>query len=149
MRRGVRLGVDVGDVRIGVAMCDPDGLIATPLETVSAGREAIPRLVELAVEKNVIEVVIGLPRSLSGGEGPAAAKVRAFATELAERLVPVPVRLVDERMSTMAAQGQLRESGRPGRKQRAVIDQVAATVILQSALDIERAQGIAAGERVP
>ncbi|HSI27069.1 MAG TPA: Holliday junction resolvase RuvX, partial [Aeromicrobium sp.] len=81
-------------------------------------------------------------------EGPAAAKVRTFAISLAAHVAPVPVRLVDERMSTMAAEGQLRASGRSGRKKRAVIDQVAATVILQSALDIERAQGIAAGEGV-
>lgn len=148
MRQGRRLGVDVGDVRIGVATCDPGGMIATPLETVAAGDTAIDRLVELASLNEVIEVIVGLPRSLSGREGPAAAKVRTFATSLAARLAPVPVRLVDERMSTMAAEGQLRASGRPGRKKRAVIDQVAATVILQSALDIERAQGIAAGEGV-
>ena len=148
MRQGRRLGVDVGDVRIGVATCDPGGLIATPLETVAAGESAIDRLVELAGLNDVIEVIVGLPRSLSGREGPAAAKVRTFARALAGRLAPVPVRLVDERMSTMAAEGQLRASGRPGRKKRAVIDQVAATVILQSALDIERAQGIAAGEGV-
>lgn len=148
MRQGRRLGVDVGDVRIGVATCDPGGLIATPLETVAAGDTAIDRLVELARSNEVIEVIVGLPRSLSGREGPAAAKVRTFATSLAARVAPVPVRLVDERMSTMAAEGQLRASGRPGRKKRAVIDQVAATVILQSALDIERAQGIAAGEGV-
>jgi putative Holliday junction resolvase len=148
MRQGRRLGVDVGDVRIGVATCDPGGMIATPLETVAAGDTAIDRLVGLARVNEVIEVIVGLPRSLSGREGPAAAKVRTFATSLAARLAPVPVRLVDERMSTMAAEGQLRASGRPGRKKRAVIDQVAATVILQSALDIERAQGIAAGEGV-
>jgi putative Holliday junction resolvase len=149
MRRGRRLGVDVGDVRIGVATCDPDGLIATPLETVAAGPASVDRLAALATEHEVIELIIGLPISLSGTEGPAAAKVRAFATELAARVAPVPIRLIDERMSTMAAQGQLRASGRPGKKQRAVIDQVAATVILQSALDIERTQGTAAGERVP
>lgn len=148
MRHGRRLGVDVGDVRIGVATCDPDGLLATPVETVAAGERAIERLVELAAEHEVIEVVVGLPRSLSGREGPAAAKVREFAKALARGVSPVPVRLVDERLSTMAAQGQLRASGRPGRKKRAVIDQVAATVILQSALERERLQGSAAGEGV-
>lgn len=148
MRHGRRLGVDVGDVRIGVATCDPDGLLATPVETVAAGDRAIERLVELAAEHEVIEVVVGLPRSLSGREGPAAAKVREFAKALARGVSPVPVRLVDERLSTMAAEGQLRASGRPGRKKRAVIDQVAATVILQSALERERLQGSAAGEGV-
>lgn len=148
MRHGRRLGVDVGDVRIGVATCDPGGMIATPVDTIAAGEGAFARLAELAAEYQVIEIVVGLPTSLSGQDGPASRKVRAFATELSRRVAPVPVRLVDERMSTMAAEGQLRASGRPGRKQRSVIDQVAATIILQSALDSERAQGRAAGEGV-
>ena len=80
---GRRLGVDVGDVRVGVATCDPEGLIATPVETVPAGPGCIPRVVALAEEYAVIEVVVGFPLSLSGREGPAATKVRAFATELA------------------------------------------------------------------
>ena len=149
MRRGRRLGVDVGDVRVGVATCDPDGLLATPVETVPAGPTCMGRLVELAREYDVIEVVVGLPLSLSGRNGPAAAKVRSFAGELAAVVAPVAVCLVDERMSTMAADVQLRESSRSGKKKRAVIDQVAATVILQAALDAERIRGEAVGERVP
>lgn len=149
MRRGRRLGVDVGDVRVGVATCDPDGLIATPVETVAAGPGCIARLAELASEYDVIEVVVGLPLSLSGRNGPAAAKVRAFAAELVVAVSPVAVCLVDERMSTMTADVQLRESSRSGKKKRAVIDQVAATVILQAALDAERIRGEAVGERVP
>ena len=86
MRRGVRLGVDVGDVRIGVAASDPSGLIATPVETVARGQGDLARLRALAEEHEALEVVVGLPRSLSGREGPAAAKVRAFATELADVL---------------------------------------------------------------
>ena len=154
MRVGRRLGVDVGDVRVGVATCDPDGLIATPVETVPQGSEAIRRLVALAHEYEVIEVVVGLPVSLSGREGPAADKVRAFAAELAAAVVPVSVRLVDERMSTMTADSQLRASGmaghnkQSGKKRRAVIDQAAATVILQAALDAERARNVPPGERV-
>jgi putative Holliday junction resolvase len=149
MRGGRRLGVDVGDVRVGVATCDPHGLIATPVETVPAGPTCIPRLVELAREHDVIELVVGLPLSLSGREGPAATKIRAFASELAAAASPVSVRLVDERMSTIAADVQLRDSSRTGKSKRAVIDQVAATVILQSALDAERTRGEAPGERVP
>lgn len=149
MRRGSRLGVDVGDVRVGVASCDPDGLIATPVETVAAGPDCIGRLVELADEYDVIELVVGLPLSLSGRDGPAATKVRAFAAELAKAVGPRAVRLVDERMSTMTADVQLRESSRTGKKKRAVIDQVAATVILQAALDAERIRGEAPGEGVP
>jgi putative Holliday junction resolvase len=154
MRAGRRLGVDVGDVRVGVATCDPDGLIATPVETVTAGRECIPRIAELAASYEVIEVVVGLPVSLSGREGPAAAKVRALAAELASAVDPVPVRLVDERMSTMTADSHLRNSGmagtnkQSGKKRRAVIDQAAATVILQTALDAERTRNQPPGERV-
>ena len=154
MRTGRRLGVDVGDVRVGVATCDPDGLIATPVETVAAGPECISRIAELADSYGVLEVVVGLPVSLSGREGPAAAKVRAFAAELATALAPVSVRLVDERMSTMTADSHLRAGGmagtnkQSGKKRRAVIDQAAATVILQSALDAERTRNEPPGERV-
>jgi len=86
VRRGVRLGVDVGDVRIGVAASDPSGLIATPVETVARGAGDLSRLRALAEEHDAFEVVVGLPRSLSGREGPAAAKVRLFATALADLL---------------------------------------------------------------
>lgn len=152
MRRGRRLGIDLGDVRIGVATCDPDGLIATPVETIQQGAGAMTRLVALAEEYEVIEMVVGLPLSLSGREGPAAAKVRAFASELASAVAPVAVRLVDERMSTMTADSHLRASGmagtnkQSGKKRRAVIDQAAATVILQSALDAERTRNEPPGE---
>lgn len=146
MRQGRRVGVDVGDVRIGVAVSDPDGMLATPLETVAAGRGAVDRLAAIVAEHEALECVVGLPLSLSGREGPAAVKVRAFATELQDAIAPVPVRLVDERMSTMTADGQLRESGRSGAGKRAIIDQAAATVILQAALDAERTRGTAPGE---
>lgn len=146
MRRGRRLGIDVGDVRIGVAVCDPDGMLATPVETVAAGPDAIGRLAELAREYDVIECVVGMPVGLSGREGPAALKVRAFCTDLLEAVDPVPIRLFDERMSTMTAESLLRERGRSGSSRRKVIDQAAATVILQTALDSERTRGSAPGE---
>jgi putative Holliday junction resolvase len=150
VRRGVRLGVDVGDVRIGVASCDPSGMIATPVETVARGAGDLTRLRELTIEHEAVEVVVGLPRSLSGGEGPAAAKVRAFAATLADALAAdgVPVRLCDERLSTVSAEAVLREQGRKGKKRRAVVDQAAAVVILQNALDTERGTGRPAGELV-
>lgn len=150
MRRGRRLAVDVGDVRIGVAASDPDGLLATPVETVP-GRDvpgALRRLGRLAVEYEALEVVVGLPRSLSGGEGPAAAKVRAFAKRLARGVAPVPVRLVDERMSTVTAARGMRASGVGARKGRSRIDQAAAVVILQSALEVERGSGRPPGQCV-
>ena len=140
--------MDVGDVRIGVARSDPSGLIATPLETVPRGRGDLARLHALAAEDDAVEVVVGLPRSLSGGEGPAAAKVRLFARRLADAVAPVPVRLCDERLSTVSAEAVLRERGKKGQKRRAVVDQAAAVVILQNALDTERGTGAAPGELV-
>jgi len=148
VRRGVRIGVDVGDVRIGVARSDPSGMIATPLETVARGRGDLARLRAIVREEEAVEVVVGLPRSLSGGEGPSAARVREFAGGLAGTLSPVPVRLFDERLSTVSAEAVLRERGKKGQKRRAVVDQAAAVVILQNALETERGTGAAPGELV-
>jgi putative Holliday junction resolvase len=144
----VRLGVDVGDVRIGVARSDPSGLIATPVETLKRGAGDLSRLRTIAQDEGVFEVVVGLPRSLSGGEGPAAASVRRFTVRLAGALAPLPVRLYDERLSTVSAEAVLRERGKKGQKRRAVVDQAAAVVILQNALDTERGTGAAPGELV-
>jgi len=96
----------------------------------------------------VLEVVVGLPRSLSGGEGPAAAGARSYATALAALISPTPVRLIDERLTTIDAHRQLRDSGLPGRAQRAVVDQAAAVLILQAALDAEKSSGLPPGELV-
>lgn len=150
MRRGRRLAIDVGEARIGVASCDPDGVLATPVETVP-GRDAQAaqrRLAELVAEYEPIEVVVGLPRSLSGREGRAAARARAFARETARRVAPVPVRLVDERLSTVTATHGMRAAGVKAKKGRAVVDQAAAVVILQSALEAERGSGRPPGEHV-
>jgi putative Holliday junction resolvase len=148
MRHGVRLGVDPGDARIGVARSDRTGFLATPLETVRRGKGDLARLARLVVEEEAVEVVVGLPRSLSGGEGPAAAKVREFAARLAERIGPVTVRLQDERLTTVSAEAMLRDRGKKGAERRAVVDQAAAVFILQHALDSERATGRPAGEIV-
>ncbi len=156
MRSGARLGVDVGEVRVGVATCDPSGLLATPVETVPrdlTGGGDIDRVVELIGELSVIEVVVGLPRSLDGTEGPAAQRVRQWAHELRSAIhdAPIgntPVRLVDERLSTVDAHRGLRASGVAGRDHRQVVDQAAAVLILQTALDTERATGGPPGERV-
>ena len=146
MRSGVRLGIDVGDVRIGVARSDPSGLVATPVETVARGEGDLARIRQIADEEGAVEVVVGLPRSLSGSEGPAAVKVRRFAGEIAVALRPTPVRLYDERLSTVSAEIALR--GRKPKTRRAVVDQAAATLILQNALDNERATGRPPGESV-
>lgn len=143
MRAGVRLGVDVGSVRVGVARSDPDGVLATPVETVARRPDGgdLQRIGQLAQECDAFEVVVGLPVGMSGTEGPAAAAARKYAVAVAELIRPVSVRLVDERLTTVTAQQSLRKAGVAGRRHRAVIDQVAAVVILQSALDAERASG--------
>ena len=146
---GVRLGIDPGDVRIGVASSDPSGILATPVETVARGDGDLNRVAVLADELGAVRIYVGLPRSMSGGEGPSAGKVRSFARELSTRVQPVPVRLCDERLSTVTAEGQLRSQGRKGKRRRAVVDQAAAVVILQGALERERQTGTLAGEPVP
>jgi putative Holliday junction resolvase len=148
MRFGVRLGIDPGDARIGVARSDPSGFLATPVETVPRGPGDLERIAAILLEEEATEVVVGLPRSLSGREGPAAVKVREFAALLARRVAPVPVRLCDERLTTVTAENLLRDRGRKGSKRRAVVDQAAAVVILQHALDTERGSGVAPGEVV-
>jgi putative holliday junction resolvase len=148
MRHGVRLGIDPGDARIGVARSDPTGFLATPLETVRRGKGDLARLARLVGEEEAVEVVVGLPRSLSGGEGPAAVKTREFASRLAERIAPVVVRLQDERLTTVSAEAMLRDRGKKGAERRAVVDQAAAVLILQHALDTERATGRPPGELV-
>ena len=148
MRWGVRLGLDPGEARIGVARSDPSGFLATPIETVRRGEGDLDRIVALVAETEPVEIVVGLPRSLSGGEGPAAQRVRQFARLLARRVAPVTVRLCDERLTTVSAEAMLREQGRKGQRRRAVVDQVAAVLILQHALDTERSSGHAPGEIV-
>ncbi len=148
LRPGVRLGIDPGDARIGVARSDPTGFLATPVETVRRGRGDLSRIARLAREDEAVEIVVGLPRSLSGSEGPAAVKAREFARALAARVAPVPVRLQDERLTTVAAEAMLRDRGKKGASRRAVVDQAAAVLILQHALDTERETGRPPGEIV-
>jgi putative Holliday junction resolvase len=147
LRAGVRLALDWGDARIGVAACDPDGVLAYPLTTVRAGGSEIAELAALVAERRPIEVLVGLPRSLRGTDGPAARKVRERAALLAAA-VPVPVRLVDERLTTVDAAERLRAAGKRAREQRGSIDAAAATLILEQALALERARGEPAGELV-
>jgi putative Holliday junction resolvase len=149
VRPGVRLGIDVGSVRIGVAACDPAGYLATPLETVARdvrGGADLRRIAALAAAHGAVELVVGLPLSLTGARGGAAALATEFAAVLAREVAPIEVRLVDERMSTVTAHGQLQAAGRSSRARRAVVDQAAAVVILQTALDAERSSGRPPGE---
>ncbi len=139
--RGRRIAIDVGSVRIGVASSDPDGILATPVETVPRSRErglAAPdlrRLAAIVEEYEAVEVVVGLPRTLKGRQGTSADAAIAFAERLARVVDPVPVRLADERLTTVSASRALRESGVTARGQRSVIDQAAAVAILQAWLD--------------
>ena len=148
VRKGVRLAVDLGSARIGVARSDPDGWLASPLTTVTRGRGDMARLAELAEANGAIEVIVGLPTTLSGRQGKAALDARAFARALARKLAPVPVRLLDERFTTVTAHDALRTAGRDSRARRIIVDQAAAAVLLQSALDAERSAGRPAGEPV-
>ena len=141
------MAVDWGEVRIGVASCDRDAVLAYPLGTVRTGEAEIAELAALAAEHQVMEIVVGLPRSLSGTEGPAARKVREQAARLAAA-TPIPVRLLDERLSTVTAAARLRDSGKSARRQRISIDAAAAVVILEEALAYERSRQQPPGELV-
>ena len=150
MTTGVRLGIDVGSVRVGVAASDPSGLLASPVMTLRRDLEALTDLASIAglvADLAAAEVIVGLPRSMSGKEGPAAAAARDYARQIADRVAPVAVRLVDERLSTVSATRALGESGVRGLQRRAVIDQQAAVTFLQAALDAARG-GIILGESV-
>ena len=131
------LGVDVGTVRVGVALSDPTGTIASPLETLHRAKDGsdLDRLAALVVEHEVAEVVVGEPRHLSGASGASAQDAHAYSEALAGRIADVPVYMIDERLSTVTAASHLREGGIDSRKQRPVIDQAAAVVILQQYLD--------------
>jgi len=147
MRRGVRMAFDWGDARIGVAASDPEGVLAYPVMTVRAGAGEIDQLAAVVAEYEPIEVLVGFPRSLSGGEGPAAAQARERAARLAGSIV-VPVRLVDERLTTVTASQRLREGGKKAREQRELIDAAAAVAILEQALAFEQSQERPPGELV-
>ena len=139
--RGRRVGVDVGSVRIGVAVSDPDGILATPVETVRRDKtdRHLRRLTQLIGELEAVEVVVGLPRTLADRTGPSAQDAIELAEDLRRRVAPTPVRMADERLTTVTAQRSLREAGVRARGQKAMIDQAAAVGILQSWLDQRRA----------
>ena len=158
LRRGTRIGIDVGSVRVGVARTDPDAVLAVPVATivrprgVRAGRTDLAALADLVAEYEPLEVVVGLPVTLAGTEGPAVAAVRAYVDALLDVLrardLDVPVRLVDERLTTAAAAKGLRSAGRDTRSGRSVIDKEAAVIIVQDAVDAERSTGAPPGTLV-
>lgn len=146
-RKGVRIGVDVGTVRVGVARCDPDGILAMPLETVIRHDDwsDVERVCALADEYSAIEAIVGLPRHLKGGEGVSAKGARRYARRIKAARPQLRVALVDERMTSNQAHARLRDSGIPEKDHRPVIDQVAAQIILEQALEEERMSGRAPG----
>jgi len=148
VRPGVRLGIDVGSVRIGVARSDPGGMLASPLATVRRGAGDLAELTRLAAENDAMEIVVGLAVGLRGAEGKAAAEGRKFAERLAGQLSPLAVRLVDERFTTVLAHDALQRSGQGSKARRQSVDKAAAAVLLQGALDAERSTGEPAGELV-
>ncbi len=151
VRPGVRIGVDVGTVRVGLARSDPAGTLAVPVATADRRRgddAVLQQIADLAAKYEALEVLVGHPVSLSGSAGPAAAAAVAFAEALASRLPETPVRLIDERLSSVSAQRNLHEAGRTHRGSRSVIDQQAAVIVVQHALDSERATGGPVGATV-
>jgi putative Holliday junction resolvase len=153
--RGTKLGVDVGTVRVGVAFSDPDGILATPLRTLSRDAKKnsdIRLLLREAAERSAVEIFVGLPRTLKGAEKASAEMARSYALLLVDALadaeMDVPVRLVDERLSTVSAHQSLRAAGLSSREHRRVVDQVAAAGILQHAIDMEKSLQATVGSLV-
>lgn len=125
------LGIDHGDARIGVAATDDFGILAHPVETIDRAKtDPVSRIAELVERRKIRTLVIGLPLRMDGSEGESAAKVRAFANLLRERLPTIPLVFVDESLTTSTAAAKLREAGRKAKQQKSVIDQAAAVEIL-------------------
>lgn len=141
MRTGVRVGIDIGTVRIGVSRSDREGYLATPVETVDRGsKNPFEQLVVVISELDAIEVIVGLPLSLNGSHTASTEDALSMARELAQ-FTTVPIRLIDERLTTVSAHSAMRAVGKNQKQTRSIIDQVAAVMILQHALDSERSSG--------
>ncbi len=140
MRQGRRIGIDYGAARIGVACSSVDALISSPLTTVLAGDHAIQELIEVILEQSPIEVYVGLPLNLNGDFTKSTSDAIELARALEDELT-CPVRMVDERMSTRAAQGQLFASGKNSKSSRSLIDAAAASLILEGAIAFEKSTG--------
>ena len=150
LRRGIRIGVDVGTVRVGVSRCDPDGILTMPVQTLTRAPDLsdLATLAEIVTEHDAIEVIVGLPRHLRGGEGVSAKGARKYARRLKKLVPDVRIAMVDERLTSNQAHTRLRASGIPEYEHRSVIDQVAAQIILEQALELERMSGRAPGEEI-
>ena len=150
MEKGRRLAIDVGSVRIGLAICDPDGILSSPIPALGRSNELLDTLQlvsELVAENSVIEVYVGDPISLSGGQSASTRDARSFAEKLAAQ-ISVPIRLVDERLTTVTASAKLRISGKDAKQSRSLIDSASAVEILEQALATIRVSGKAPGQLV-
>ena len=137
-RIGRRIAFDYGDVRIGVAICDPDGILATPLTTLQSKDPSLKKqIAELIDEYEPVKIYVGQPKLLSGEDGSAVAKALVF-TEMLTSNFDIQVAMVDERLSTVSAAKQLRESGVNAKDARSVIDAAAAVAILEQGLANDR-----------
>ena len=145
MRKGVRLSLDLGEVRIGIAKCDPDGILASPVQ-VSTPASIENDLANLIAEYSPIEIIVGLPIDLRGVSGISAENVRMKVADLVEKFPHLPFRVVDERLTTKVARSQLQASGVGTRDDKNLIDAVAASVLLEDALEYERRNGSAPGQ---
>lgn len=150
MITGVRIALDVGSVRIGVAKCDRECLLATPLVTITAGPNAVAEVVKLVNEYQAICVYVGNPISLAGKDTASTKSAQEFAREISKHLskANILVRMIDERLSTVSAQRDLHAAGRNIKQSRDAIDQAAAVVILEHALASERQSDGLVGEEV-
>jgi putative Holliday junction resolvase len=150
MEKGRRLAIDVGTVRIGLAICDPDGILSSPLAALGRSQdlsETLQIVSDLVTEHNAIEVYVGDPISLSGGQSASTRDAREFAEKLAD-LISAPIRLVDERLTTVTASAKLRDSGKDARQSKSLIDSASAVEILEQALATLRVSGKAPGRQV-
>jgi putative Holliday junction resolvase len=147
MRKGKRLAIDVGSIRIGLASCDADAILSSPLPALkrsSNSTEVVSAIKELVADLQIIEVIVGDPVSMSGGVTSSTTDARELAAEIA-LAISIPVRLVDERLTTVSAQAKLRQSGKDSRDAKSFIDSASAVEILEQALNSERSSGNAPG----
>ena len=127
------LAIDHGDARVGIAATDPAGIMAHPVETIQVRElDPVSRIVEIVAERQVKQIVLGLPLRMDGTEGDAAAKCRAFGEKIAEKLPQIPLHFCDETMTTIAAAEKLHQAGKNAKRQKSIIDQAAAVEILNT-----------------
>ncbi|MDY5584549.1 MAG: Holliday junction resolvase RuvX [Arcanobacterium sp.] len=148
MRKGVRIGVDVGQVRVGIAKSDSDGLMATPVGTFYREKNDFSAVFRLVKQLSVIEIIVGLPKNMDGSEGKSAIMARRWARKISRKLPEISVRLIDERLTSVSAHRLLQEAGRKEIDHRDIVDQVAAVLILEQALELEKKTGEIPGYKV-